>query len=285
VNTSFSRNTTGDINREKVREFYDLGSPLYLEVYGENLHDGYYITGKETRQEAQENLTRFIAEKARIRKGSRILDVGCGMGGSSIWLAQHFKASTVGITISPAQLEIARNLAKERRVDSTFLLMNAEDMRFNESFDVIWTVASSTHFENQERFVKSTSAFLNPGGKLVIFDWMASESIQDILNDPYLKPVNEGMLLASLCSINSYLNWLIQYGYRLTFVEDITDRTFKTWDDALAVIKDPSIWKLATRINKQDVAEILHFFKSLRSMRLAMKKGKMRSGVIVAEKI
>jgi tocopherol O-methyltransferase len=280
---------TGSLTKEaiteKVSRFYDLGSPLYLEVYGENIHDGYYITGKESRREAQENLTRYIAEKARIKTGSRILDVGCGMGGSSLWLAANLKASTLGITISPAQVEIARKLALERKADSTFLLMDAENMSFPETFDVIWAVACSTHFKNQENFVKSASAFLKPGGKFIIFDWMAEEHFNDAENDPDLKAVSEGMLLFSLGSINDYLRWFIDTGYRITCAEDITDRTIKTWDDALAVIKDPSLLKLAPRISKSELMEVLHFFKSVGPMKRAMKKGKLKAGIIVAEKL
>jgi tocopherol O-methyltransferase len=285
MTTSFSQNLNGEAIRAKVRQFYDLGSPLYFEVYGENIHDGYYLTGNESRQEAQENLTRHIAEKARIKKGDRVLDVGCGIGGSSLWLSANLEASTVGITISPAQLEIARQLAKERDANSTFLLMNAEQMQFEETFDVIWAVACSTHFQNQEKFVKSASVFLKPAGRFVIFDWMSNENVIDVKNDRYLKPVNEGMLLASLCSINNYLGWFMQNGYRISYAEDVTGRTLKTWDDALSVIKDPSILKYATRINKKEIAQILHFFKSVRAMKLAMKKGNMKAAIIVAEKM
>ena len=64
---------------EKVRRFYDAGSPDYLAVFGENIHDGYYITGRESREQAQENLIKLLVEKAQIRQGSRILDVGCGI--------------------------------------------------------------------------------------------------------------------------------------------------------------------------------------------------------------
>ncbi|MGD0795358.1 MAG: methyltransferase domain-containing protein [Dehalococcoidales bacterium] len=280
-----SSNLSKDAITAKVSHFYDLGSPLYLEVYGENIHDGYYVTGKESRREAQENLTRYIAGKARIKEGSRILDVGCGMGGSSIWLATNLKAKTVGITISPAQVEIARKLAKERKADSSFLLMDAENMHFPGTFDVMWVVASSTHFQDQKKFVKSATALLDRGGKFVVFDWMSNESVADIKNDRHLKPVAEGMLLYSLCSINSYLKWFIQAGYRITCSEDITGRTIQTWDDALSVIRDPSILRLASRITRSELAEVLHFLKSVRAMKLAMKKGKMKSGLIVAEKI
>lgn len=118
MRTSFGNNLTGRTIREKVQKFYDFGSPLYFEVYGQHIHEGYYVTGKESKQEAQENLIKLLAEKARIAKGARILDVGCGMGGSSIWLAKNLGADTTGITISPVQVEMAKKLAQEMKVDA-----------------------------------------------------------------------------------------------------------------------------------------------------------------------
>ena len=285
MTTSFGQDLTGALIRGKVRRFYDLGSPLYLKVYGEHIHDGYYVTGRESRQEAQENLIRLLVEKSRINRGARILDVGCGMGGSSIWLARNLGATTTGITISPVQVKIARKLARAEKVKSSFLLMNAERMRFEETFDVIWVVAALTHFQNQKDFLKSASGFLNKSGKLIIFDWMLHESITDALNDRHLKAVSEGMLLSSLYSINTYLEWLIEYGYRIIYSEDITDHTIKTWDVALSVIKEPSVARLAHKVTREEIGEILHFLKSLRVMKQAMKKGKLRSGIIVAEKL
>ena len=64
MTASFSKDLTKTSIREKIRKFYDLGSPLYFEVYGQHIHDGYYVTGKETKQEAQENLTKLLVEKA-----------------------------------------------------------------------------------------------------------------------------------------------------------------------------------------------------------------------------
>ncbi len=281
----FKHNSDTLVTKDGIRRFYDIGSPLYLEVYGSHIHDGYYISGKETKEEAQENLTRYIAEKARIRTGSRILDVGSGVGGSSFWLARNKQAKTVGITISPIQVQIATKQAQNQHLDSTFLLMDAEEMNFAEPFDAIWVVAASTHFQNQEGFVKSATAFLKRGGKFIVFDWMARENVIKILDDPYLKPVAEGMLLLSLCSIDSYLEWFIKNGYRITFAEDITDHTIKTWDVALSVIKEPSVLKLAPKIGKNDIKAALHFLKSIRSMKRAMSYGKLGSGVVVAEKL
>jgi tocopherol O-methyltransferase len=284
VKTSFGYSTLASI-REKVQRFYDLGSPYYYKIYGEHIHDGYYITGRESKAEAQENLIRFLVERAGIKMGARVLDVGCGVGGSSLWLAEHLGAATVGITISPVQVEIASRLARERRLNSSFLLMDAERMSFSNSYDVIWAVAFMSHLKNQEDFLKSATRFLNKDGKFIIFDWMLSEEIAEPENDGYLKPVSEGMLLASLHSIRTYLRWFVKYGYRIIYSEDITPRTIKTWDDALSVVKQPAVWKLAYKISSEELREALKFFNSLRPMKLAMQKGRLKSGAIIAQKI
>jgi tocopherol O-methyltransferase len=285
MTTGFSKGLTCDGIREKVGKFYDLGSPLYLQVYGRHIHDGYYITGKETKQEAQENLTKLLVEKAGIKNGAKILDVGCGVGGSSIWMAEELGATTVGITISPVQVEIARNLAKEKSVDSKFILMNAEEMQFDETFDVVWLVAVATHFLHQEKFIKLATKSLNTGGKFVIFDWMLDGSVIDSPNDRYVKPVAEKMLLSSLYPMSAYIKWFIENGYRIVYSEDVTVHTIKTWDDALSVIKKPGNLKLAAHITKEEMLEIFNFFKSIGAMKTAMMKHRLMAGIVIAEKL
>lgn len=270
---------------EKVGRFYDIGSPYYLEVFGRHIHDGYYITGKESKGEAQENLIRLLVEKARIQKGSKILDVGCGIGGSSVWLAKNLDALTIGITISPVQLEMAQKLAEEQNAGSTFLLMNAEEMEFPGPFDVVWLVAALTHFKNQENFFKLASQYLVKNGKFIIFDWTVDEDIKEMENDRDIRLVMEGMVLAHLYSNNTYLKWLIENGYRIIYSEDITPHTIKTWDVALSLIKEPAIWEWAYKIAREEGKEVFAFLKSLRAMKLAMQKGKIKASAIIAEKI
>ena len=282
--TSFSNKITDTDIKNRVQKFYDLGSPYYYQLYSEHIHDGYYITGKESKKEAQENLIKLLAVKAGITKKAKILDVGCGMGGTSMWLAEHLEAKTTGITISPVQVEMANKLAQERGTDSSFLLMDANDMRFDRTFDVIWAVAMMTHLPHQQDFLKSATGLLKEHGKLVIFDWMLADDAIDTQNDRDVSPVAKGMLLASMHSLNAYLAWLIALGYRITYSEDITANTVKTWDDALAAIKDPLVWKLAAQVTAEERKEVLSFFKSIRPMKLAMKRGKIIAGAIVAEK-
>jgi len=158
-------------------------------------------------------------------------------------------------------------------------------MKFNETFDVIWVVAAMTHFIDQECFLKAATGILKKGGKVIIFDWMLGNNVDNVQNDRYIKPVTEGMLLSSINPLNSYLKWLAGYGYRVMFSEDITNHTIQTWDAALSLIKKPGVLKIAYKLKISELGEVLHFLKSIRAMRLAMRKEKIISGIIIAEKL
>ena len=267
--------------KQKIRKFYDVSSPYWLELWGKHIHDGYYVTGKESKEEAQENLIRLLADKANIQMNSKILDVGCGIGGTSIYLAKNFNAHTTGITISPVQVEIAKQQARQQNISSAFLVMDAEKMNFLESFGVLWIVGVLTHFINQESFIKRGAKFLNRGGKFILGDWMVAENITGAERKKYVDPVLEGMLMPNSYSINTYLQWFTKHGYRIVYAEDITVKTTKTWDIALSIIKKPAVYKLAYR----EGSIFINFIKCIRAMRRAMQEDKLRYGVIVAEKL
>lgn len=267
--------------KHKIQKFYDASSPYWAEIWGEHIHDGYYLTGKESKEEAQENLVRLLAEKANIQKGSKILDVGCGIGGTSIYLAKNFGAHTTGITISPVQVEMAQKQAERQHANSAFSVMDAERMDFSESFDVLWIVGVLTHFIDQENFIKRAAKFLNKGSKFVLGDWMVAEDITDAERKKFIQPVLHGMLMPNSYSINTYLEWFIKYGYRIIYSEDITVRTRKTWDVALSLIKKPALWKFAYR----EGTIFVNFLQCIRAMRRAMHEDKLRFGVIVVEKL
>src|SRR5258708_39693403 len=95
-------------HKPKIIEHYDVVSPYYRSLWGEHLHHGYWIRGDESKEEAQLQLAEHLAELANVQTGSIVLDIGCGLGGSSIYFAQKYKTRAIGITNSPVQVEMAR---------------------------------------------------------------------------------------------------------------------------------------------------------------------------------
>jgi len=112
-------------DKQKIVEHYDFVSPYYQLLWGDHIHHGYWIRGDESKEQAQLQLMEHLAKLANIETGCTVLDIGCGFGGSSIYLAQKYKASATGITISPVQVEMARKAAAAAQSDARFLLMDA----------------------------------------------------------------------------------------------------------------------------------------------------------------
>jgi tocopherol O-methyltransferase len=96
-------------DKQKIRDLYDRTSPYYQSLWGAHIHHGYWISGEETKETAQNQLIEHVARAAGLGPGCKILDVGCGFGGSSIYLAKKYGAEATGITISPIQVEMARS--------------------------------------------------------------------------------------------------------------------------------------------------------------------------------
>src|SRR5215467_3621841 len=95
-------------DKRKIVEHYDVLSPYYRSLWGEHLHHGYWESGGETKEEAQAALAALLAETAKIQPRASILDVGCGFGGSSFYLAEMYDALVIGLTISRIQAAMAR---------------------------------------------------------------------------------------------------------------------------------------------------------------------------------
>ena len=99
--------------KDSIRRHYDLITPFYLKIWGEHIHHGLWLKGNETKEDAQENLVRELIKIGQIPKRAKILDVGCGLGGSSMYLANHLGAEVVGITLSRVQADMASKKVTE----------------------------------------------------------------------------------------------------------------------------------------------------------------------------
>src|SRR5687768_204554 len=109
------------VHSRKVAAYYDQTIPIYKYFWSDpetlSAHTGFWEDGVRTHREAHQLGNRLLAERAAISAGDRVLDAGCGMGGSAIWLAETYGARVAGITISQRQVHEARRAAALRGVD------------------------------------------------------------------------------------------------------------------------------------------------------------------------
>ncbi|HEV2764102.1 MAG TPA: methyltransferase domain-containing protein, partial [Pyrinomonadaceae bacterium] len=210
-----------------MRRHYDLCSPLYAKFWGRHLHHGFYLTGRESKEEAAENLIEFLAERGGIRRGSRVLDVGCGLGGSSVWLAERHDCAVTGVNISPEQIRMAEAASVHLKNRPTFLLDDANRLSVGGDFDVVWAVEVLSHLSDRGEFFRRMSRLLVPGGRFCGAVWLKEENLNVADEERYVRPIEEGMLV-SLPTRTEYERHVEANGLRLVCYEDISPQVAKT---------------------------------------------------------
>ncbi len=267
-------------DKAKVRDHYDRVSPYYQTLWGEHLHHGYWIRGDETKETAQIQLIEHLAQAANIPRGGKILDVGCGFGGSSIYLAKRHDAETTGITISPVQVEMANQAARKARVNAKFLLMDAEAMAFNSLFDVLWSVESISHYQDKGKFFASAANLLQPGGTLAMTDWFKKADLTPAAYRKFLRPIEKGMLV-ELHTMEEYEKLLASNGWKILKTEVLNKHCAKTWDLCLDIIKNKAFWAIAAK----NGPDFVHYLKAFRAMRAGFASGNFVYGLLIAKKV
>lgn len=263
--------------KRKIIEHYDFASPYYRELWGEHLHHGYWKTGTETKEDAQLALTIHLAQTAGVRHGAEILDVGCGFGGSSIYLANNYQAFVTGLTISPVQAAIAQEAAKNSRASSQFVVMDADYIALRGKFDVIWSIEAISHFARKTWFFSQAAKMLKPGGTLALIDWFTREDLCAAQRQAYIEPIELGMLV-ELRTIDDYVEMVEAAGLEVTHISDLSKRCSKTWDICVDLIANRSLWRLASK----NGVEFIRFLRSFSAMRRGFASGCFLYGMLVA---
>lgn len=266
--------------KNRIAQHYDELSPFYKDIWGIHIHHGYWKNGTETKEEAQEQLIRELIARANIKNSSRILDVGCGLGGSAIFLSKFFGAHVTGITISPVQVEIGNALARQHGADVQLVQMDAEALDMADRFDVVWSVEAISHLMNKRDCLRSIARILEHGGHLVIADWFRSPTTTAAQERQFLEPIERTMLVPKLEAPHTYIDYISEAGLTVTSFEDLSARVLKTWDLAIEMIRNPKLWKFAATRGKDFVA----FLEGFAAMKAGYESKALVYGALIGHK-
>ncbi|CAI6290776.1 unnamed protein product [Periconia digitata] len=96
--------------KKRIQKHYNMSAEQFLKVWGEHIHHGYFNTPNDSNDQAQINQVLKLVESSRITAGSRVLDVGCGIGGTARYLAKEKGCKVTAITNSYRQAQLGREL-------------------------------------------------------------------------------------------------------------------------------------------------------------------------------
>ncbi len=219
------------MDKETIREYYDYTLPFYKFFYHKDsnaVHYGFWGGNVRNHREALLNVNKFLAETVNVKSDDVVLDAGCGVGGSAIWLAKNYNTHVVGITISEKQLKEAKNLSLKNGVDlvTNFYKRDFLNSGFdNESFSVIWAIESVCHAEDKKDFLKEAYRLLKNGGRLIVDDGFLLRHAKDEREEKDLNAFLEGMALSNLAYEYEFKKSLEEVGFKNIKIYDKAKET------------------------------------------------------------
>ncbi|MDP2723326.1 MAG: methyltransferase domain-containing protein [Bacteroidales bacterium] len=187
------------------------------------VHYGIWYPETSNFVEALQNTNKAMLQLAGDFKSPRILDAGCGVGGSSFFLAKMIDARVTGITLSEKQLTFAleqmANSPLHKLVD--FKLEDYAQTSFpDQTFDVVWAIESITSAQDKAKFANEANRILKPGGVLVMADYFRIPEKTDKYN--WLEKWRQTWSLAPIITLGEFKIILENEGLKFDKAQDFT---------------------------------------------------------------
>jgi SAM-dependent methyltransferase len=221
-----------------------------------------------------------LIEQLNDLKGPRVLDAGCGLGGTMLVLAEALDATCIGLTLSPAQADVANAAAAHaERAASVCTLVQTYDHPPAGPFDLIVAIESLAHSVDPARSLSALAAVLAPGGRFIIVDDMP---VPEAAHSTDLAVFKSGWQCPVLPTAGEYQDALVRLGLRVETDLDLTGEMRPRSKRAIAVLM--ALNRMVARVPVPALMQVMDSHRGGLSLERLTREGLVRYRLLVARK-
>ena len=153
-------------------QHYEVPPEFFVQVLGKRLKYSscYYDGGAANLNEAEDHMLALTCKRAELENGMDILELGCGWGSLTLWMAEHYPASRItAVSNSAAQREFIERRCRARHLDNV-QVVTADVNKFvsADQYDRVVSVEIFEHLRNYAAMLERVAGWLRPQGKVFI---------------------------------------------------------------------------------------------------------------------
>jgi sterol 24-C-methyltransferase len=244
INSYEKRYATGDelTDQYVTNAYYDLATDFYEYGWGRSFHFSTRYSGESFRHATQRH-EHHLASKLGLAPGSKVLDLGMGVGGPLREIAMFSGAHITGVTINAYQVHRATQLTKTELGSKVaeqccrFIQGDFSDLReplpHNGTFDAVYYIESACHLEDRVRTYSEAYRLLKPGGRLFSYEWVLTDryNSEDPSHVEARKAIEHGNGLPRILHKVEVLESLRTAGFEILEEDDLQDTAEELYAD------------------------------------------------------
>ncbi|CAO3567770.1 unnamed protein product [Mortierella alpina] len=204
--------------------YFELSTDFYEYAWGTSWHFCRFHHG-EPRSQAMARYEHYLAARAGIRAGDRVLDIGCGVGGPAREIAHFTGAHITGLNINDYQISRARRCAIVHGLESQQGFVRGDYMNMplgNNTFDACYAIEATPHASNLRTVYAEAFRVLKPGGVFACYEWVLTDEYDpaNAEHQRIAKGIKLGCSLVNLSTYKDCLDALTSAGFEILEHED-----------------------------------------------------------------
>lgn len=214
-------------NKREIANYYDKTAPFYRVFWHGNtggVHYGYFDEQTTSLKEALTRMNEKVAELLKPKRKECIADLGCGVGGTAIWIAQRYGVHVDGVTLSKRQYRTACKRRGEKGLESKVNFYNRDFFKTglpDGYYDAVYGLESLCYAQHDPvRISKELFRITKPGGRVVVADGYLGKEQLSAREQKDIHTFCEGFALLGMCTSTKFMAALSEEGFtNLSFVD------------------------------------------------------------------